>query len=159
MGMGKRISLAVASGAEMEVLGGRIAARLGGNAACVTLVGELGAGKTTLVRAILRALGYAGVVRSPTYTLMEEYPLSQPVLHLDLYRLADPEELEYLGLRDALVEQPLIFVEWPERGEGMLPDIDIAIQIDYQGTGRIVNLLPVSAAGRGLLRGFSDTDV
>ena len=157
--MGKDISRHVGNRDEMEALGLELAAPLRGNAACVTLSGDLGAGKTTLVRAILRGLGHSGVVRSPTYTLMEEYPLQPLVLHLDLYRLADPEELDYLGLRDALAEGPLIFVEWPERGEGALPEVDIAIQIDYQGSGRVVTLLPVSETGRGLLGGFADGGV
>ena len=151
MAIGRGISLEVADSGEMERLGGRVAALFGGNAACITLSGELGSGKTTLVRAILRGLGYSGVVRSPTYTLMEEYPLARLVLHLDLYRLADPEELDYLGLRDALVDGPLIFVEWPERGAGVLPEVDIAIQIDYRDDGRRVTLLPVSATGSALL--------
>ena len=159
MVMGKGIRLEVADSGGMDDLGRRVAVLLRGNAACVTLSGELGAGKTTLVRAILRGLGHTGVVRSPTYTLMEEYPLAQLVLHLDLYRLADPEELDYLGLRDALADHPLIFIEWPDRGAGALPDTDIAIQIDYQGDGRRVTLLPVSATGSELLDRFRGVDI
>lgn len=156
--MSKGISKQVGDTKAMEALGQRLAGVLSGSAACVTLSGDLGAGKTTLVRAILRGLGHAGVVRSPTYTLMEEYPLQRLVLHLDLYRLADPEELDYLGLRDSLSEGPLIFVEWPDRGEGALPEVDIAIQIAYSGDGRRVALLPVSETGRGLLSGLDVGD-
>ena len=136
------MSVLVNNSAEMERLGARIAALFRDRGGCVTLVGPLGAGKTTLVRGMLRQLGYQGVVKSPTYTLMEEYALAgRRLFHLDLYRLADAEELEYLGLRDALSDDPLLFVEWPERGRGALPAADLAIIIDYRGEGRRVQLL------------------
>lgn len=97
------------------------------------LEGGLGAGKTTFVRAFLRALGVQGTVRSPTYTLIEPYDLSaafagRRVLHLDLYRLAAPEELDDLGLRDEF-EQALILIEWPERGAGELPLPDLTLSL------------------------------
>lgn len=157
--MNKAIGTKVADSEAMEALGRRLAGALSGSAACITLSGDLGAGKTTLVRAILRGLGHDGVVRSPTYTLMEEYPLQPLVLHLDLYRLADPEELDYLGLRDALSDGPLILVEWPDRGEGELPEVDIAIRIDYLDSGRQVVLSPVSETGRKLLRALEPDDL
>lgn len=145
-------SLMVADSGEMESLGGKIALALAGRGGCVTLAGQLGAGKTTLVRGALRALGYDGVVKSPTYTLMEEYPLARRrVFHLDLYRLADAEELEYLGLRDALVEGPLIFVEWPDRGGGALPEVDLTVQIEYREQGRRVCLRSCSPLGSDVL--------
>jgi len=118
----------------------------------VYLEGELGAGKTALARAILQARGYAGKVKSPTYTLVEPYSIDDgTVYHLDLYRLSDPEELEWLGLRDMLGGRVLMLVEWPERGAGVLPPPDLVIALAHQGDGRTVNLRPVSALGHQML--------
>lgn len=120
----------VASAAEMEALGGRLAGAIRAPA-LVGLEGPLGAGKTTLVRGFLRALGHAGPVRSPSYTLLESYPLNTAeVHHLDLYRLVDPAELEDLGLRDLLGPRSICLIEWPERGQGVLPALDWWIRID-----------------------------
>jgi len=117
----------------------------------VYLQGDLGTGKTTLVRAILRGLGYTGPVRSPTYTLLEPYDLAQVHLyHLDLYRLGDPEELEYLGLRDLLDEQSVLFVEWPERGTGVLPTPDLTIHLEHAGEGRELELIVNGVRGQRL---------
>lgn len=103
----------------------------------IHLEGDLGAGKTTLVRGLLRALGHRGAVRSPTYTLLEPYEFSDlTVLHLDLYRVADPEELEYLGLREQSNARTLWLVEWPERGLGWLPPPDLEIVLHREGDGR-----------------------
>lgn len=103
----------------------------------VHLRGDLGAGKTTLVRGMLRGLGHTGTVRSPTYTLVEPYALSaRAVLHLDLYRLADPDELEYLGLREQSGPGTLWLVEWPERGAGWLPAPDLILVLRSEGEGR-----------------------
>ena len=105
----------------------------------VYLYGDLGAGKTTLVRGVLRALGYGGAVRSPTYTLLERYELGgQVIVHFDLYRLADPEELHALGLRELLEEAAMLFFEWPERGEGLLPPATLTLCFDLEGDGRRV---------------------
>ena len=112
------------------------------------LDGDLGTGKTTLARGILRGLGHAGAVRSPTYTLIEPYELAAgPLYHLDLYRLADPDELEYLGLRDLLTQDAIRILEWPERGAGALPPPDLLIQLDYLAAGRRLRLRPGTASG------------
>lgn len=103
--------------------------------------GELGAGKTTLVRGILLGMGYCGAVTSPTYTLVEHYSLPHGELyHVDLYRLVHPSELEMTGLRDALDGSPILLVEWPERGNGQLPLPNFTVNIRYQGDGRCVKV-------------------
>ena len=120
-------------------LAAELARRRGLAPALIHLEGDLGAGKTTFVRGYLRGLGHEGPVRSPTYTLIEPYTLPQGSLyHLDLYRLADSEELEYLGLRELLGSQALLFVEWPERGAGWLPPPDLRIEIRHHPQGRIL---------------------
>lgn len=105
----------------------------------VHLEGPLGAGKTTLVRGLLRGLGHEGRVRSPTFTLLEPYDLPGcEVIHLDLYRLADPAELDYLGVEDLLRPGGLVLVEWAERGGGRLPPADLHLSLAYAGEGRSV---------------------
>ena len=103
----------------------------------MALHGDLGAGKTTLVRAFLRALGFAGRVVSPTYTLVERYDLSgRHIAHYDLYRLNDPEELEWMGAREDFSRDTLCLVEWPERGAGMLPPADLELHLLHEGESR-----------------------
>ena len=126
------------------------------NGLVIFLQGELGAGKTTLVRGLLRALGWTGPVKSPTYTLLESYELAQRRLyHLDLYRLADPEELEYLGLRD-LEANALLLIEWPEAFRKALPPADLVIAIRYADAARELNLSACSPAGEALLDSLAD---
>jgi tRNA threonylcarbamoyladenosine biosynthesis protein TsaE len=105
----------------------------------VYLLGDLGAGKTTLVRGWLRGLGYQGIVKSPTYTLVESYHFAgQSIHHFDLYRLTDPEELYYIGLEEYLQPQSICLVEWPQQGKGVLPAADIIIEIAIKGSAREV---------------------
>lgn len=111
--------------------------------------GSLGVGKTTLTRGVLRGLGYQGSVKSPTYTLLESYQLNHLYLHhMDLYRLADAEELEYLGIRDLAASDAVILAEWPERGEGVLPAADIDIELTYKGKAREIRLIGMSDLGK-----------
>ena len=118
----------------------------------VYLEGELGAGKTTLTRGVLRAYGYQGAVKSPTYTLVEPYELGcQRIYHLDLYRLSDPEELEFIGGRDVLADDALIFVEWPSRGEGWLPTPDLRLVLEVAAQGRLASLAACSGKGEDVL--------
>ncbi len=124
--------------------------------AVIYLEGDLGAGKTTLARALLRQLGVIGAVRSPTYTLIERYPTSVgEVAHIDLYRIADPEELLYLGLDDLAASVRLWLVEWPERGRGALPPADLRVQLAMKEAGRQAELMAGSETGRGWIDALS----
>ncbi len=107
----------------------------------ITLHGDLGVGKTTLVRGLLRARGYTGTVKSPTYTLVEPYHIDgKDIFHFDLYRLADPEELEYMGMRDYLNPNNLCLIEWPEKAANLLPPANLRIFIEHAGAARRVLL-------------------
>jgi tRNA threonylcarbamoyladenosine biosynthesis protein TsaE len=118
----------------------------------VFLHGTLGAGKTSFVRGCLRAAGFGGAVKSPTFTLVEEYALpGRTLFHFDLYRLNDPEELEWMGIRDYLRPDALCFIEWPERGEGLLPEPDLDIHLHLQDSGRRAELYPGTPTGRDIL--------
>ncbi|MBN1684442.1 MAG: tRNA (adenosine(37)-N6)-threonylcarbamoyltransferase complex ATPase subunit type 1 TsaE [Gammaproteobacteria bacterium] len=113
----------------------------------VFLHGELGAGKTTLVRGFLRALGYTGQVKSPTYTLVEPYKIAdKQIYHFDLYRLENPEELELIGARDYF-QNAICFVEWPEKGKNYLPSPDIVCYLDFKNSGRVLKCESKSKTG------------
>lgn len=139
---------------EMVALGeqlGRVFTQYPG-ALSVHLLGDLGAGKTTLTRGILRAFGHAGAVKSPTYTLVEAYEFpARTVYHFDLYRLGDPEELEYMGIRDYFADNTLCLLEWPARGAGVLPVPDLVIDISVAGEGRRLDVHTDSAVLAALL--------
>ena len=118
----------------------------------IFLEGDLGTGKTTLVRGFLRGLGYTGSVRSPTYTLIEPYRVAdRTCYHLDLYRIADPEELEFLGLRDLLGGPATLIVEWPERGAAALPAPDLHLHLEHIPAGRRIVFTTHTADGREVL--------
>jgi tRNA threonylcarbamoyladenosine biosynthesis protein TsaE len=137
----------------MVAFGEKLGGVLGGGV--VYLDGELGAGKTTLCRGVLRAKGHCGAVKSPTYTLVEPYTApSGVVYHFDLYRLVDPAELENMGIRDYFIDEGLCLIEWPERGVGLLPAPDIRILIrglGISGEGRRVTLQADTPRGRAMM--------
>ncbi len=148
------MELFVDNEAAQEALGARLAhARPHG---CVVyLQGPLGAGKTTFVRGFLRQLGHTGVVKSPTYTLVENYQYSNlSIYHLDLYRLADPEELEYVGVREFSASDTVCLIEWPECGAHFLPAPDIVIVLQYVQTGRRIVIEARTALGMDVLARF-----
>lgn len=141
-------SVFLADAAATEAFGRRLAQSLPARAV-VFLRGDLGAGKTSLARALLRGLGVEGPVKSPTYTLIERYPLADgEAAHLDLYRIAAASELDFLGLPDLVPEMRLWLVEWPDRGLHGLPAPDLEIDLQVEGDGRRVALESRSAAGQ-----------
>lgn len=164
----KTVQFKLADNRATEAFGAQLArccgeTRRGGEqpiAGCTTIFlnGDLGAGKTALVRGFLRGLGHKGAVKSPTYTLVEPYTFDsqteqsglQTVYHFDLYRLGHPEELEYLGIRDYFDSASTALIEWPEQGAGMLPIADLCVQIDYLGEGRSLTISPHTAHGEQL---------
>lgn len=127
---------------------------------CIYLGGNLGAGKTTLCRGVLQAFGHHGAVKSPTYTLVEPYELTHAgnrvcVYHFDLYRLGDPEELEYMGIRDYFSANSVSLIEWPIRGEGFIAQadlqVDLSISQEADRVGRKINIVPLTDRGTDIV--------
>jgi tRNA threonylcarbamoyladenosine biosynthesis protein TsaE len=142
-------TLALPIASSTEALGRALAHALPATNFVIHLRGELGAGKTSLARALLRGLGWTGSIKSPTYSLVERYPLpgGREAVHLDLYRIRAPAELEFLGLDDLAGRDVLWLVEWPERGGAVLPPPDLEIALEHAPSGRRATLRALSPAG------------
>lgn len=122
------------------------------NRALIFLEGDLGAGKTTLCRGVMQSFGQVGAVKSPTYTLVESYQLGETLLHhFDLYRLGDPEELEFIGIRDYLHQGNYCLIEWPNRGAGILPVPDLEVVVSVTKMGRVVRMTSATDIGDSIL--------
>ncbi|MDJ0927813.1 MAG: tRNA (adenosine(37)-N6)-threonylcarbamoyltransferase complex ATPase subunit type 1 TsaE [Gammaproteobacteria bacterium] len=156
--MPESLTRLLADASATEACGGKLAARLARAAstgACVWLQGELGAGKTTLVRGLLRGLGHTGRVPSPTYTLVEPYELSAfHVYHIDLYRLQEPSEADQLGLIELPGDRVLLLIEWPEQAKGHVPPADLVINLALAGARREARLTAQTATGTAVLTEF-----
>ena len=149
-----RVEFDVADAAAMEAAGARFAPYTQ-DVQRIYLHGELGAGKTTFVRGLLHGLGHRGTVKSPTFTLVEPYELEQRlVFHFDFYRVNEPTELDFIGLRDYLVKENLCVIEWAERAGSALPPADVDVMISPTTMGRHVTYLARSDRGRKLLDGL-----
>lgn len=141
------VTLYLADEQAMSDFGARIARVTQGHG-LIFLEGNLGMGKTTLSRGIIRGLGHVGAVKSPTFTLVEPYEIGDiRAFHFDLYRLVDPEELEFLGIRDYFEDDAMCLIEWPDKGAGFLPKPDLTITISPQDSGRSLKILSQSSRG------------
>ena len=141
------VTLYLADEQAMSDFGARIARVTQGHG-LIFLEGNLGMGKTTLSRGIIRGLGHVGAVKSPTFTLVEPYEIGDVrAFHFDLYRLVDPEELEFLGIRDYFEDDALCLIEWPDKGAGFLPKPDLTITISPQDSGRSLKILSQGSRG------------
>jgi len=121
----------------------------------IWLEGDLGAGKTSFARGLIHAMGYSGRVKSPTYGLLEYYQLANlQVLHMDLYRISDPGELEFLGIGDLLDDATILLIEWPDRGDGWLPKPDFIFRFSYAETGRNLSVSAHTPRAQSLVEGL-----
>jgi tRNA threonylcarbamoyladenosine biosynthesis protein TsaE len=145
--------------AQLQALGQQLAQCLQAQAktdCIITLSGDLGAGKSTLIRALIQQLGHLGKVKSPTYTLVEPYCIEQQTIyHYDFYRIHEPEALEAMGIRDYFSKPAYHLIEWPEQGIGFLPEADISITIIIQEGWREIYLLAQSISGKEILQDFT----
>ena len=149
---GQSLVWEVPDAATMEEIGMRLG-RVCPEGMLIFLQGDLGAGKTTVVRGFLHGRGYTGRVKSPTYTLLEPYRTGRSsVYHLDLYRIHDPEELEAIGIRDYFDGEGICLIEWPEKGATLLPVPDLHIRITFGNCGRVLSMQPRTPRGRELLK-------
>lgn len=148
----------LANEAETEQLGQHLAQAIvaAEKGFTVFLQGTLGMGKTTLSRGLIRGLGHKGSVKSPTYTLVEPYEHLRPIAyHFDLYRLGNPEELEYVGIRDYFQDDNVCLIEWAERGRGILPEADLVIRLETQDEGRSAAILAQTDRGSQLVEALN----
>ncbi len=135
----------------MRALGARLAALCPARI-LIYLDGDLGAGKSTLARGFINGRGYSGHVKSPTYTLVESYQtVSGSIYHLDLYRLSDAEELEFIGIREFFADGVACLVEWPDKGQGILPQPDLRVHIDHVGQGREITIEAINQRSEDII--------
>lgn len=150
----KIIKTSCATEQDLQQLAGKLA-QVVQPGAVIFLHGPLGAGKTTFSRGFLAALGHRGKVKSPTYTLVEQYHLGAVTInHFDLYRLDDEVELEQIGVRDYFQPSTICLIEWPEKGAGLLPQPDIQCEIDFASDGRTITLAACNERANAMLSSF-----
>jgi tRNA threonylcarbamoyladenosine biosynthesis protein TsaE len=127
--------------------------------AVIYLHGDLGAGKTTFTRGVVQGFGHTGKVKSPTYTLVEPYELeNQSIYHFDLYRLSDPEELEFMGIRDYFNDKSICMIEWPEKGAEFLATADLELTLEYVAQKRKVSIMGQTQKGEEIVDRLSNKD-
>ncbi|ALO47237.1 tRNA (adenosine(37)-N6)-threonylcarbamoyltransferase complex ATPase subunit type 1 TsaE [Pseudohongiella spirulinae] len=135
-----------------EQFGAMLAKSLGRDGLIIFLQGDLGSGKTTLSRGLIRALGHKGAVKSPTYTLVEPYEdFDFPLYHFDLYRLSNPEEVDFLGVDEYFQPPAVCLIEWPQRGSGHLPAADLQLRLTDKGRGRQIEYQPLTHRGQAVV--------
>jgi len=155
----ENLTLTLDDEASTLACGAHLFKQIDSNGLLIFLHGNLGAGKTTLVRGLLRASGYMGPVKSPTFTLVEEYFCNGlDLFHFDLYRLNDPEELEWIGIRDYVRSDSVCLIEWPERGEGQLPIPDIDITLTIKQPGRSVRFSSQTLKGLKIVKALQEIE-